>query len=56
MVAQLRDVLAAEDSSVVEKENDHCGFVGPERAEPDQLSFGVRQNNFRQLLTLVCTL
>jgi hypothetical protein len=56
MVAQLRDVLAAEDSSVVAKENDHCRFVGPERAEPDQLSFGVRQNNFRQLLTLVCTL
>jgi hypothetical protein len=30
MVAQLRDVLAAEDSSVVAKKGDHRGVVGPE--------------------------
>jgi hypothetical protein len=55
MIAQLRDVPAAEDSSVVAKEGDHRGLVGPERAESDQLSFGVRQNDSRQLLTQVPT-
>ena len=51
LVAQLRDVLAAEDSSVVAKEGDHCGVVGPERAESDRLSSRVGQDYSRELLT-----
>ncbi len=39
VIAQLRDVLAAEDSSVVTKEGDHCRLVGPERTVSDRLSF-----------------
>ena len=49
--AQLRDVLAAEDSSVVAKEGDHCGLVGPERAESNRLSFSVGQDYSRKILT-----
>ena len=51
VVAQLRDVLAAEDSSVVAKEGDHCGLVGPERAESNRLSFSVGQDYSRKILT-----
>jgi hypothetical protein len=51
VVAQLRDVLAAKDSSVVAKEGDHCGLAGPERPESDRPSFGVGQHNFREFLT-----
>ena len=51
VVAQLRDVLAAENSSVVAKEGDHCGVVGPERAESDRLSSRVGQDYFRELRT-----
>jgi len=51
VVAQLRDVLAAKDSSVVAKEDDHRRLVGPERAERDGLSFRVRQDDSRELLT-----
>ena len=35
MFAQLRDMLAAEDSAVVAKENQDGGIVFPERAEAD---------------------
>ena len=51
VVAQLRDVLAAEDSSVVAKEDDHRRMVGPERAESDRLSFRIGQDYFRELRT-----
>jgi len=51
VVAQLRDVLAAEDSSVMAKEGDHCGAVGPERAKSDRMSFRVGQDYSRELLT-----
>jgi hypothetical protein len=51
VVAQLRDVLAAEDSSVVAKEGDHRGLVGPERAESDRPSFRVGQDYSREILT-----
>ncbi len=37
--AQLRDVLAAENSTVVAKENDDCGILLPQRTEAD---FGTR--------------
>jgi len=51
VVAQLRDVLAAENSSVVAKEGDHCGLVGPDGAESDRPSFRVGQDYSRELFT-----
>jgi hypothetical protein len=48
VAAQLRDVLAAEDSSVVAKEDDHGGVIGPERAQPDRASCRVWQDDFRE--------
>ena len=48
VVAQLRNMLAAEDSSVVAKEYDNSRPVGPERAEAQELSGRIRQNDFRQ--------
>jgi len=43
VAAQLRDVLAAEDSAVVAQEDQHCGTLLPQRAEADLLVLGVRQ-------------
>lgn len=43
--AQLRDVLAAEDSTVVPKEGDHRGTIGPERAEPHLVALSVGQDD-----------
>jgi hypothetical protein len=51
VIAQLRDVLTAEDSPVVAKEGDHCGVGGPQRTESDRPSFRVGQDNSRELLT-----
>ena len=39
--AQLRDVLAAEDSAVVAEENEHGGMRFPKRAEADGFAEGV---------------
>ena len=39
--AQLRDVLAAEDSAVVAEEDENCGMRFPERAETDLVAEGV---------------
>jgi len=44
VVAQLRNVLAAEDSAVVTEECDYCRPVGPKRAESDGSAFRVRQD------------
>jgi hypothetical protein len=33
--AQLRDVLAAKDSAIMPKEDNHCGTVLPQRSESD---------------------
>jgi hypothetical protein len=48
--AQLRDVLAAEDSAVVTKKNDDGGPAFPQRTETDFAAFGVRENDFCELL------
>jgi len=48
--AQLRDVLAAEDSAVVAKENQDGGIVFPERAEPDLLAESVGEDDGCELL------
>ena len=48
--AQLRDVLAAEDSAVVAKENEHGRMRFPERAEPDLVAEGVGKSDAREAL------
>jgi hypothetical protein len=48
--AQLRDMLAAEDSAVVAKKNDDGGPAFPQRTETDFAAFGVRENDFCELL------
>jgi hypothetical protein len=45
VLAQLRDVLAAEDSPKVPQENQHGGLSLPKRAEPDLAPAGIRQND-----------
>lgn len=47
VLAQLRDVLPAEDSTVVPKENDHGLGSFPEGAQADGVSAGVGQVNRR---------
>ena len=51
VIAQLRDVLAAENSAVVPKEYQHRRPVFPQRAQPNQSFVAVRQHNARQPLT-----
>jgi hypothetical protein len=48
--AQLRDMLAAEDSSIVPQENDDRGFAFPERAQANFPFIGIGQNDVRKLL------
>jgi hypothetical protein len=50
VLAQLRDMLAAEDSSVVPQENQHGGLILPKRAEADLAPIGIRQYNAGQRL------
>jgi len=45
VLAQLRDVLAAKNSSVVTKKHNDSGVALPQRAEADVLTVGVRQHN-----------
>jgi hypothetical protein len=47
MRAQLRDVFAAEDSSVVPQKYDHCGLAGPKRAELRLLPVAVGERDPR---------
>ena len=48
VLAQLRDVLAAEDSAVVPEEDEHGRPALPKRAEPDLVSVDVRQTDVRE--------
>ena len=43
--AQLRDVLAAEDSSVVTKKNEYCWMLLPKRAQPYLASARIGQSD-----------
>ncbi len=45
MIAQLRDVLAAEDSSIVAQENEHRGSFFPQGPEADCLAVWVYEFN-----------
>jgi hypothetical protein len=48
MLAQLRDVLAAEDSTIVAKEDYHRGMLGPEGTELDWFAIHIRQRHCRE--------
>lgn len=49
--AQLRDVLAAEDSPIVAKKNDNRRLVIPQRSQPNFPARSVGKNHVRQPLT-----
>ena len=46
--AQLRDMLAAEDSAVMTQKDDHSRTARPQRAEPHLLAGRIRQSDSRQ--------
>jgi hypothetical protein len=48
---QLRDVLAAENSTIVPKKNDDCGPLFPQRTKADFMPVCVRQSDVRQGFT-----
>ena len=48
--AQLRDVLAAEDSSIVPKEDDYGRRCGPKGAESNFAAVGIGEHDLRQLV------
>ncbi len=48
--AQLRDVLTAEDSTVMAQKHDYGGLLFPQRAEADLEAIGVGQDDGRQRL------
>jgi len=50
VLAQLRDVLAAEDSAIVAKEDEDGGIVFPEGAEAELVAEGVGENDVGKLL------
>jgi hypothetical protein len=50
VLAQLRDMLAAEDSPVVPQENQNGRLIPPKRAELDLAPIGIRQYNAGQRL------
>jgi hypothetical protein len=47
-LAQLRDVLAAKDSSIMPQEYDYAGTAGPQRAKSNLLTVGIRKHNLCQ--------
>jgi hypothetical protein len=49
VLAQLRDMLAAEDSAIVPQEDNYGGTSLPQRAELDIAAASFRQHNIRQL-------
>lgn len=49
VLAQLRDVLAAEDSPVVPQEGDHGRLALPQGAQPNLVTFGIGEGDFGQL-------
>jgi hypothetical protein len=51
MIAQLRNMLAAEDSTVMAEEHDDGGSTFPQRAEPDFALVGIGQRNLSEIMT-----
>lgn len=54
MGAQLRHVLAAEDSAIVTEKSEHAGLRDPEGSQPDFASFAIRKNKFSELAAQRC--
>jgi hypothetical protein len=48
VLAQLRDMLAAENSTVMTEEDHNCGIPLPQRAEAHFLTSGVGQHDIRE--------
>ena len=48
MIAQLRNVLAAEDSPIMPQESDHRRPLLPQRSQSHRPRFRVRKHNLRQ--------
>jgi hypothetical protein len=55
MLAQLRDMLAAENSAVVAQENDDGRLGLPQRAEPNPTLVSIGENDFGQLCAKACS-
>jgi hypothetical protein len=51
MVTQLRNMLAAKDSTVMAEEHDNGGTTFPQRAKPDFALVGIGQRNFSERKT-----
>ena len=51
MLAQLRDILTAEDSPVVSQEDNDSGVLLPQRAETNFTAASFRQHNVCELCT-----
>jgi hypothetical protein len=47
--AQLRDVLAAKNSSIVTQKNNHGWLVRPQRSQPRLLAIAIRENDIGKL-------
>ena len=54
MIAQLRDVLAAENSSIVAEKNNNRGLSLPKRAQANFRFVGIGQDDGRELLAKRC--
>jgi len=48
VLAQLRDVLAAEDSAIVPQKDHNRRRFGPDRSQPDLITFRIGQTDARQ--------
>jgi hypothetical protein len=48
VLAQLRDVLAAEDSAVMPQKSHYRRGFGPNRSQSDPITFRIRQTEARQ--------
>jgi hypothetical protein len=48
LFAQLRDMLAAENSSVMPEKDKHRGATGPKRPKPDFLAIRIGKHNFSE--------
>jgi hypothetical protein len=51
VLAQLRDMLAAVDSTIVPQKNDNGRHVGPDSPQPNLIPFGIGQTDAGQLCT-----
>jgi hypothetical protein len=48
--AQLRDMLAAKNSSIMPQKNEHGRLIRPQRPEPHLRPIAIGENDFTQLV------